>query len=574
MEGYKSTLVDIDKFIHDPFYLGNVFMSSDGKRDKIFPIWIEALEEIFPIPYFSPFSEIGFGGPIGSGKTSISRIILLYDLYKLLMLTNPFEKFNFIESDAIIIALFTANLTLADIVLYEPFRTLIRRSPFFKSWLKMGRRDMEEGPIRFPNKIEIVAGSRFSHALGQAIFTAMLDEVNFQGALKNQALDSYTSLSRRMESRFMEIGGTVPGHLILISSKKEENAFLDDHIDKNRNRPDFKVYEYPIWEVRKHTGIYSGITFPIFVGDRARSPKILKEDEVSKYPSDLVIRPPMEYHNQFLTNIQKALADTAGISGTSISKYIIFPEIISKAIKVYNVCSHDYVYLELNDDARLIDYVDTAKLMVYVNQYPLAPRVIHLDIGVAERGDACGVAMAACVGHKETERIDNEKWDINTGLFMQTEPIARVEFVIGIKTHSRVPIFKLRNFITDLTELGVPIAKVTADSFESEDTMQLMTRMGLNTEIVSMDINKIPHITFRNAITEGRVELPEHPILQDEFLKLIDTGKKFDHSIKASKDLSDAVVGACYSILTETTSSLQGEELDPFKNLLKESGFE
>ena len=111
-----------------------------------------------------------FSGSIGAGKSSVGRIILIYDLYKLLMLRNPFSKYQLIASDAIVMALFTANLTLARLVLYRPFRELVRSSPFFMEKLLNQKKLNEGGSIEFPSNISIQAGSRFTHALGLAIF--------------------------------------------------------------------------------------------------------------------------------------------------------------------------------------------------------------------------------------------------------------------------------------------------------------------------------------------------------------------------------------------------------------------
>ena len=119
IEGYKQPLVDINQFITDPDYLGSMFLV-EGKM-KLFSIWVDALNQIFPNPYYSPYYECAFSGSIGAGKSTCGRIVLLYDLYKLLMLKDPFLKYSLIASDAIVLALFTANLNLARTVLYKPF---------------------------------------------------------------------------------------------------------------------------------------------------------------------------------------------------------------------------------------------------------------------------------------------------------------------------------------------------------------------------------------------------------------------------------------------------------------------
>ena len=71
---FDEVPVSIDEFLEDDFYLGRV-----GKN--IFPIWREELRTIL-----SPYSEVGeviFQGGIGTGKTTIGLIILVYKMYYL-----------------------------------------------------------------------------------------------------------------------------------------------------------------------------------------------------------------------------------------------------------------------------------------------------------------------------------------------------------------------------------------------------------------------------------------------------------------------------------------------------------
>lgn len=559
IDGYSEPLVDINQFVEDPLYLGSILKDEYG-TSKLYPIWMDALNEIFPNPYKSPYTEIAFSGAIGMGKTTVGRIILLYDTYKLLMFRNPFDKFGLVSSDAIIIALFTANLKLADIVLYKPFREIVKHSPVFKSkQIKKNSLNADKGPIEFINNISIVAGSRFTHALGLAVFSGMLDEASFQiqGTIINQAYDSYTSLARRMESRFMEYGGLIPGHLLLISSKKDENAFLEKHIEQSKGMPHFRVFDYPIWDVKRHTGIYSGNTFKVFAGTALQSPRIVEGMDYSKYPSDKLMDVPVEYQEQFKKDIQKSLMEIAGSSSITSSKYIAIPEAITKSIKIVHCChTSDYVMIDYTDDTRIISVIDVAKLKLYLNILPNASRYIHIDLGLTD--DAAGIAMSCISGFRDVQRFDVEEiTSTSAGLVMKSEPIIRTELAIGVKSLTKVPLWKIRDLITDLSEIGFPIVKVTADSWQSEDTLQLMEKMGYSTEVISVDRDKIPHITFRNALFEGRSELPENQIMVREFTDLVDSGKKFDHPTKGTKDISDAVVASHYCAFKDSGTYIE-----------------
>lgn len=550
IEGYKEPLVDINQFIEDPQYLGGILKDDSGKS-KLFTVWIEALNKVFPNPYYSPYYEVAFSGSIGAGKSTIGRIILIYDLYKLLMLRNPFGKYQLIASDAIVMALLTANLNLAKLVLYRPFRELVRSSPFFVEKLLNKKKLNEGGAIEFPNNVSIQAGSRFTHALGLAVFSGLLDEASFQqeGEATHQAYDSYISMSRRMKSRFMEMGGGVPGHLCLISSKKDENAFLEAHILENKDDPHFICFEYPLWEAHKDKGIYCGKTFTVFAGSSLQSPRIIEDGNTTKYPPDKILEVPVEYQSEFKTNIEKALMDLAGTTTISSSKYIAFPENLMKAIRIVHCCNvADHIVLDFFDDKRIIEYIDVQKLKLYLNLLGNSPRYVHIDIGVTD--DSYGFAMSCVSGMREVQKFDVQELldhPDSTGVVMRAEPVIRTELALSIKSTTRVPLWKVRDFIVDLTELGFPIVKVTADQFQSEDTLQLMTKMGYETEMLSLDKTKKPHITFRNALYEGRCELPDFKLMIKEFTDLVDKGKKFDHTTQGTKDITDAVIGSHYT---------------------------
>ena len=676
-------------------------------------------------------------------NSTCGRIVLLYDLYKLLMLRDPFLKYSLIASDAIVLALFTANLNLARTVLYKPFRELVRSSPVLRNELLDPKK--ESGAIEFPHNILIQAGSRFTHALGMAVFclhgdtkipmldgrvlpikeitdefkqskedlyvysldtqtksivpgkitnavnngkshvfrvvldngtyldatanhpilmrdnkykkvadlkkgdrimpyhlytdnkgyyrvvnpydgedrhvhrimfeykngcipegqeeyvqpvkshnheivdiqylgefdvfdltidkyhnfalecgavvhnSGMLDEASFQQESENthQAYDSYISMSRRMKSRFMAAGGVIPGHLVLISSKTDDNAFLEKHIEDSKNDPHFICFDFPIWEAHKDKGIYCGERFKVFSGTALQSPKILEEGDIlDKYPADKILDVPVEYRKEFTSNITKALMDLAGSTTVSMSKYIVFPEELRKAVRLVHCCNvADHIMLDFHDDTRLIEFVDVHKLMLYLNLLQSSPRYVHIDIGVTH--DSFGFAMSTVSGMRDVEKFELDEIIQNsssTGLVMRSEPVIRTELALSIRSVNRVPLWKIRDFIMDLSELGFPIVKITADTFQSEDTLQLLAKAGYETGTLSMDRSKEPHITFRNALYEGRVELPDNPILITEFTELVDKGKKFDHNTENTKDISDAVVGSHYIAFRDSGS--------------------
>ena len=93
--GYVETPPTIHEFLYNDDWLGSVL------GDNVYYPWRLALNEIFPNPFISPFSEILFSGSIGTGKSTVSTIGGLYDLIRLVLLKNPQESYGLLPTKKI-----------------------------------------------------------------------------------------------------------------------------------------------------------------------------------------------------------------------------------------------------------------------------------------------------------------------------------------------------------------------------------------------------------------------------------------------------------------------------------------
>ncbi len=62
---YEEKPVDIETFINDPVFLGDVF------EEAFYPFWLNFLKELYPSPFYSTQYEVICQLPIGSGKTTV-----------------------------------------------------------------------------------------------------------------------------------------------------------------------------------------------------------------------------------------------------------------------------------------------------------------------------------------------------------------------------------------------------------------------------------------------------------------------------------------------------------------------
>jgi hypothetical protein len=427
--------------------------------------------------------------------------------------------------------------------------------------------------------------------------SAFLDEANFgigsedvgkKGGNVGQVYETYLSLLRRMESRFLEHGGKIPGHMILVSSKKSKNDFLERHIKKNRSKPTTYVVDEPIYKIRTHKyddssekyiPLYSGETFRVMVGDQRKDSKILEPGELVS-PGYRVEQIPIEYFSSFEKDIENSLRDISGISLYSESSFVLNRDLFRRSInyKRFNPFTKDYVELTFQGSDKLSDYLENW-FKSYINKVSV-PRAIHIDIGVT--GDALGIAMSHISGKKLVSRmnIDLEYSDTMEYTY-KTDFLLRVKYEDG----DSLPLFKISQFIVELRDVyGVDIGWISADGYQSTYLLQLMRAKGFNTSIISLDRNPDGYQTLKNAHYEGRIDVPVYEIYVVEMLSLIQDNitYKVDHQdtnidgSNGSKDVSDSEAGTIHSltinkIFSDYANSPSSGDLEKIMDSMEES---
>ena len=563
MSGYTATPPTIEEFIFNEDFLGKMLgYDEDMTRPKIYSKWRTGLNEIFPNPFHSPYMEVVFSGAIGTGKSTVALAGALYDLCKLTYLKHPQQKFKLVDTTIIAYAVINATLTLAKDVLFDQLIEWIEVSPYFR-----GLANKSSGRTKFPKGIDIIAGSRFDQVMGRAIVGAILDEMNFQNRVSNQAYDNYNSVRARVESRFLGRGGSWPAHMWLVSSKSDESGWLQTHIDKMALVPTVRIFEYPIWDVLKDKGIYSGDTFKMFIGDKTRDPFLIERpDQILGVADELIIDIPVEYKQNFINDPFRSLQDLAGTGTWSSRNYISSSELIEECQIRDNPVTQTVVTLDFYDKSqKLIDYIIYHQL-----DMDSRARFIHIDLGL--RTDKTGIASTRFDGYVTLKRFDP-----TTGQMVKIrEPVFYTDWVMAIeaKPGHEVAIYKIKNLITDLRSRGYPIAKVSMDGYQSVNLRQDLSLLGFEAEEISVDRKKDPYYNMKNAILESRYNGVRHPIFDDELRRLIDGEKKIDHPMDGSKDVTDAVCGSLWSAYMcqdqYATVMAPGEYLAAFEQYLDE----
>ena len=580
-EDYEEIPVTIEEFLHNPIYLGKALTDEEG-RWTLFPYWEECLKKIFPNNVDVAYNTGIFTGAIGLGKSTIAVIVILYQLYKLMCLRNPYTHYKIQEIDTITVAFINITLDAAKGVAWSKCQNMLQKSQWFmnKGTLTKGL-NPEWVP---PQGIELIYGSMPRHILGRAVFGCFLDEVSFQPnqdveKQKKKAQELVSSASARMQSRFMK-GEKNPTILMLASSKRTEQSYLETFIEqkkKNESKTTLVVDE-PQWVIR--TDKDSPRKFKVAIGNKFLSSEVLplnvSEEDLKIYRDRgfKILDVPMGYYENFLDDIDIALTDIAGISTTSSSRYISGPRIAAiKKDYLKNPFEKDIIEVgnDPNDNTQYSDFFN----MDLIDKSLLSkPLYVHMDMSVS--GDKTGIAGDWIIGKTPPKEGQPESKDL----------LHRLAFSVSVKAPKgyQVSFEKNRQFIYWLKEQGFNIKGISTDSYQSVDTGQTLKARGFNYEMLSVDRvdnDKIckPYQYLKSVIYEERLEMYDSVLLTEELIGLErnNNNGKVDHSPSGinSKDCADAVCGAIYNASkhAEEFAFDYGETLDAIKEVSSEKNY-
>ena len=555
-QDYKEIPVDIITFIKDPLYLGKAWHLDDGTC-KLFPYWEKKLKELFPDNINTNYNTFIESGARGLGKSEIAVTCALYLMHRLMCLKNPYTYLNLKPTEQVAFAFMNITEALAIDIGVTKFQNTVQSSPWFMERGTMsGSKNIVWNP---PSFINIIIGSQSRHVIGQAIYCSFFDEISFIAnqdieIQKKRALDLIDTAIGGMKTRFTNRGKN-PTLLILASSKRSEKSFLEEHI-KKKNETDKEntlIVDEPVWNVRPASE-YSGKRFYVAQGNRFLVSEVLPlsttKDEISSWVDRgyRVIDVPIEYHANFLENIDRALCDYAGISSSELTTYISGPRLLAcRRDELSNPFVKDVIEVgnAPNDTAQYYHFFDLNKVDPIMKSRPL---YIHLDMSMT--GDKTGIAGVWIKGKKPPVE----------GQPQSKELFYQLAFAVSIKAPKgyQVSFEKNRQFIYWLKDQGFNIKGVSSDTFQSADLAQQLIAKNYAYSSISVDrVDKLegggylckPYHYLKNTIYEERILLFKDDLLTQELVCLERNGNtgKVDHPPNGSKDKADAVCGAVWN---------------------------
>ena len=492
-------------------------------------------------------------------NTVTATISVLYDMYKLGCLKDPCSFYGLTPDTMIIMAIFSATGSTAA-VNWNDITTGIESCPWMMDKI-VDKRGLEKKygsivPVEILPGIFIQTGSKFQHSMGKAIFDGLMDEAAFGGSNSKDAQKSYNELSSRMKTRFgtFSESGSLPGHLFLISSPKEAGDFMQYRIEKAKEAGSkyTKILQnIATWDADPRKD--SEDKFTVFIGNENKEPCIYEpEADVPIEELDYLIYPPMRYYEEFKKDLLISIMNYGGITTTSDMALFKSPTLLNDVFVLNNPFYKDVIELPFaKTDKQIMDFCD---LEFFKNiRHPEYNRFIHLDAAYSTNTlDVYGLAASYCITSdmttftNETNNNVIEKSDV----FVKKDRQYFVDFVVGITAPKgqEVPLYKIQDFIEYLIKnLNYPVASISADQFQSKQTLQTLQTKGYETENISVDKTRDPYLFLRMLVHNKQVLMAKNERAKKELKGLRDDGKKIDHTVNATKDCSDAICGSIWN---------------------------
>eukprot|EP00435_Cladocopium_sp_Y103_P078916 s1_g2655.t1 len=376
--------------------------------------------------------------------------------------------------------------------------------------------------------------------VGQAIVSAILDEVNFMSVIENskqvpgprglggrfdQAEISYTNITRRKKGRF-PVEGFSPGVINVLSSTRYKDDFMDRRmaeVEKNKE-PRVIIRRRKQYEANPRFQREKQKTFKVLVGTDRYPTRILKRGEKAgrDYPKGAQIENiPIEYKPDFQSNPDGSLRDVVGISTDTLAPFITQRHKVLESVV-------------RGKDNGLLPFVDEQNVDLSLHGMPQieedelpedlsVPRFVHIDLSRVK--DRCGIAMVKVKGMNAVPRQD----------VVEHLPYYQCEMAISLKPSqgAEVDIAEVRKWVMLLKNFyGFNIHTISYDGFDSAESIQILRKAGMASKVVSMDRTPEPYEQLRAAIYEDRFDMVDNDLARLEIVNLEKnekTGKVIDH---------------------------------------------
>lgn len=528
----------IDQFLEDDFFLGTVTNSGNS----VFPYWREKMREIFPNQIFTSTPYLSLGGSIGCGKSSVSRLMVMYMYHRLDCCISVEKSLNLIPGAKLALVVVHASKATAEKDHLSYIKNTIFETPYFQNLY-----NLKKNQVRL-----IAAGPRTNSIIGSNVFAVILSEIGH--IPPRLGVDRVNEVLTRVESRFKDKRFNYVLAICDSSAKDEDNQAV--RAFETGCNPNELFTSYPaIWDVRKNLYAESGdAKFKVYIGDTIREPYIIENEEdilKDNLDTDRVIDVPLSAKPRFVNDIIHSIMELAGKPINMENKFFKNITHLINCSKVRNLAPEEIIVDFYNKQDSIFDQVST---MVY-----RIPRGTHLCIGI-DLGLKTDKTGLTCSYYDKDITIGN--------LSLPTFKIPLL-FTVSRLKGQETSLDHILQFILDLIKNGYYVT-VGADSFASAGLFQSLARNNIEYRSISVDKTMDAYNLFKNVVNTERVEIVKNNILLREASEVLITfqGKNGDHmkvdhpevskcvqfdyigkpsgSMPGTKDLLDSTVSSIY----------------------------
>lgn len=448
------------------------------------------------------------------------------------------------------------------------------------------------GEITLSSGLQIILGNdNPNEIIGADIIQVYVSEISFfieeAGATEESIYRLYTDAYDRIEAT---VGNEYLAYLYLDSSANYADSLIEKKIIRELQFQEFvyfrwrKRWDSPIHKFPKYRkGIQElidegfdikdqdkfqeelcdrGYTFKVITGDAAIPATIVKQErQLKDVPKDLILYVPIDAKKQFEDNLVQSIKNLGGCPTSKEYKFIQNENTIDDIWDDLLINVEGGIIADTADPPeQLIWNQVVGKFFIqsdkrfYIYRAPLEPRFLAIDTAYSANGDIYGVTLL----HLETLKEGNKK-------------IAVVDFSFPILPGKEgINLTAVELFIKDLIELGgISLYEINSDTFQSQQTLQNLKRMGLEIKKQSVDRTIEPYQRLLSCIIQRQIKSGKNIYLKNNLRSLErirnDKGKeKIDHSAgetnnkyhgdwknstagKNAKDVSDTLASTVYS---------------------------
>ncbi|MDD5511063.1 MAG: LAGLIDADG family homing endonuclease [Dehalococcoidales bacterium] len=367
----------------------------------------------------------------------------------------------------------------------------------------------------------------------------------------------YRSLLRRIKSRFQKAGGGFPGMVILASSAATIESFTERKMREGLEDPNIFVRDHTQWTAKPAEN-FCGEFFYVLCSTSATKSRILNEkeydlitDEFLEANDAFVMDIPVEFRDDFESNMEEALRDIAGFSTQAISQFVQRPKMIqvcTDSLRSHPFSEEEWVAGgpgQIDWDTLAVSYEHKlaggyTETRWKPRRNPKAMRWCHIDTSVS--GDSSGF----CIGHID-KWVEVVRRDADGNIQTDLAPYYVIDFMLRINPPPAEQIYMpdLRVLLYMFMDHGFKFIGFSTDRYQSVEMHQQVKRRGIHTQLISMDTSTEPYDELKSAFYEERIEIYKYKPFIEEF-KSLEYDRlvgKIDHPVAGSKDVADAVAG-------------------------------